>query len=313
MNKINNKVVEKLSTSILIPTLNAGRVWAEALRMISNQDVKIFKKIIIDSGSNDNTVKEALAFGFDVIEISKSAFNHGKTRQQLVDAATGADICVFLTQDAILASPESIANLISAFEDPEVGMAYGRQLPHQGAGALETHARIFNYPAVSETLSLADVPRIGFKTFFCSNSFSAYRKSVLEKVGGFPSDSIMGEDAIVAAKILMAGYKKAYVAEAAVYHSHSYTLTEEFKRYFDTRVFHEQNKWLIEKYGKPTGEGVKFIKSELRYVFKYDFKSILKSLTSIGAKWMGYKSGRYFKKLPVAVLKKISMHKFYWK
>jgi rhamnosyltransferase len=94
----------------------------------------------------------------------------------------------------------------------------------------------------------------------------------------------MGEDAIVAAKMLMAGFKKAYVAEATVHHSHSYSLDEEFRRYFDTRVFHEQNKWMIDKFGKPTGEGVKFLKSELYYVFKNDFKSIFKSITSLGRK-----------------------------
>jgi rhamnosyltransferase len=302
-----------MKITILIPTLNAGDDWVKLLESVNKQAVTFCQKIIVDSSSNDNTVKDAIAFGFEVIEISKSEFNHGKTRQQLADAATDTDICVFLTQDAILASQDSIANLVSAFDDHEVGMAYGRQLPHANAKPLETHARLFNYPAVSEKLSLADVKRIGFKTFFCSNSFSAYRKSALKVVGGFPSDSIMGEDAIVAAKMLMAGYKKAYIADATVCHSHSYTLIEEFKRYFDTRVFHEQNKWLIDEFGKPTGEGIKFINSELKYVIKNDFKSIFKSITSLGAKWMGYKSGKYYKKIPIDILKKISMHKFYWK
>ncbi|MDR3694924.1 glycosyltransferase family 2 protein [Mucilaginibacter sp.] len=302
-----------MKIALLIPTLNAGHDWVKMLESVNKQSVAFHRKMIVDSGSMDKTSDLARLYGFDVNAINKSEFNHGKTRQQLVDAAADTDICIFLTQDAILASPDSIANLVSAFDDPEVGMAYGRQLPHKNAGALETHARVFNYPAVPEKVSLADVQARGFKTFFCSNSFSAYRKSALEAVGGFPSDSIMGEDAIVAAKMLMAGYKKAYVADATVYHSHSYTLTEEFKRYFDTRVFHEQNKWMIDKFGKPTGEGLKFIKSELQYVIKNDFISILKSITSIGAKWMGYKSGKYFKKLPIGILRKISMHKFYWK
>jgi len=122
----------------------------------------------------------------------------------------------------------------------------------------------------------------------------------------------MGEDAITAAKMLLEGSKIAYVANASVYHSHTYTLQEEYKRYFDTRVFHEQNKWLIEKFGKPTGEGIRFIRSELNYAFKYNFKSILKSVTSLAAKWLGYNSGKFYKKIPVNILKKVSMHKFYW-
>ena len=306
-------MINDLKISILIPTLNAGKEWSKVLEGINNQAYGFEHKIIIDSGSNDDTVAQATKLGFSVLVVDKKDFNHGAARQLLVDASKNADVCIFLTQDAILTSPESIKNIVVAFADPKVGMAYGRQLPHLNAKPLETHARLFNYPAHSEVLSMADYERLGFKVFFCSNSFAAYRKSALQEVGGFPSNSIMGEDAIVAAKMLIAGFKKAYVAEATVYHSHSYTLGEEFKRYFDTRVFHEQNKWLIDKFGRPTGEGIKFTKSELKYVITNDFKSIFKSLTSLGAKWLGYKSGKYYTKMSTKALRKMSMHKYYWK
>ena len=302
-----------MQVSILIPTLNASNKWLELLQSISHQSYKIEKKIIIDSSSSDDTIKYAKEYGFNVYTINKNDFNHGRVRQQLVDLSDDTEICIFLTQDAIFASPESITTIVEAFNDPDVGMAYGRQLPHINAESIETHARLFNYPIESEVLSLFDLNKFGFKIFFTSNSFSAYRKSALNAVGGFPSDSIMGEDAIVAAKMLIAGFKKAYVADATVYHSHSYTTSEEFKRYFDTRVFHEQNKWLIEKFGNPTGEGIKYLKSELKYIVKNDFKSIFKSVMSLGAKWLGYKSGKYYKLIPKKILKKLSMHKSYWK
>jgi rhamnosyltransferase len=300
------------NTAILIPTLNAGEEWINILENIGGQTDKSKKKIIVDSGSTDSTVPLAKQFGFEVIEINKNEFNHGKTRQQLADLAEDTDICIFLTQDAILTSVYSIANITKVFDDPDIGMAYGRQLPHRNANSLETHARLYNYPGESAIHTIADRDRLGFKTFFCSNSFAAYRKSALIAVGGFPSDSIMGEDAIVAAKMLLAGFKKAYVADAAVYHSHNYTFAEEFRRYFDTRVFHEQNQWLIKHFGKPSGEGFKFMKSELKYVLNNDFKSIFKSMTSLGAKWLGYKSGKYYKQIPLHILKKMSMHKNYW-
>ncbi len=299
--------------ALLIPALNAGEAWLQTLNSIEGQLFEIEKKIIIDSGSTDDTISLAKQFGFEVVSINKKQFNHGKTRQQLADLANGVDICVFLTQDAILASPESVKNIVEAFDDPTVGMAYGRQLPHKNAKPLETHARLFNYSDKSVVNSIADVDELGFKITFCSNSFAAYRYSALMEVGGFPSDSIMGEDAIVAAKMLQAGYKKAYVADAQVYHSHSYTVVEEFKRYFDTRVFHEQNKWIIETYGKPTGAGIKFMMSELKYVLKNNPQSIFKSVSSLGAKWFGYKSAGFYKKMSPWLLKKLSMHGFYWK
>jgi len=305
--------MQSIKTTILIPTYNAGDQWQKTISSIIDQDFKVDDIIIVDSASTDNTVALAKANGFKVIEISKKEFNHGGTRQLLVESSGYTDICIFLTQDAFLAFPNSIANIIKAFDDPQVSIAYGRQLPHKNAEPLETHARLFNYPDRSEVVSLNDLDKKGFKIFFCSNSFSAYRLSALLAVGGFPTDSIMGEDAIVAAKMLVAGYKKAYVADATVYHSHSYNLGEEFKRYFDTRVFHEQNKWLINDFGKPTGEGLKFIKSELNYVIKHDKTKLFKSINSVFAKWLGYNSGRFFKKMPTSILKKLSMHSFYWK
>lgn len=302
-----------LKVSLYIPTLNAGADWLPVLESIAAQTLQLTKKVIIDSGSVDDTVANAKLFGFEVVEIEKSAFNHGATRQALVDLFPEIDICIFLTQDAILANPESLTNLLHGFADPHTDLVYGRQLPHKNAKTLETHARLFNYPPKSATRVVTDKDKLGFKVFFCSNSFCAYRRNALVAVGGFPSDSIMGEDALTAARILLHGSQIAYVADAMVYHSHTYTLKQEFKRYFDTRVFHEQNRWLIDAFGKPTGEGLKFVSSELAYVFKNDLKSIFKSVGSVGAKWLGYKSGNYYRNLPVNILRKISMHKFYWK
>jgi len=306
-------MLNSLTFSILIPTYNAGNEWETSLQAIASQTTHVSHKIIVDSGSTDNTVKIAEGFGFKVVSIPQHQFNHGATRQLLVELAEDTDVCIFLTQDAILALPDSIKNIVNAFDDPEVSIAYGRQLPHINAKPLEAHARLFNYPGDPEVVSIEDLDKKGFKVFFCSNSFSAYRTSALLSVGGFPSDSIMGEDAIVAAKMLQQGFKKAYVADAVAYHSHTYTLAEEFKRYFDTRVFHEQNRWLIENYGKPTGEGLKFVKSEMKYISKNDPKYIFKSIASLGAKWMGYKIGKFYTAMPLTILKRISMHKHYWK
>lgn len=307
------KTTESLKVSVLIPTYNGGTLWAEVLKSINSQNYDFFKKVIVDSSSTDETRKLAVDYGFEVIIINKNDFNHGATRQQLIDASADSDICLLLTQDAVLASSDSAERIVGAFKDPNVGMAYGRQLPNPNAKALERHARLFNYPSHSAVVSINDFKSLGFKMFFCSNSFAAYRRSALEAVGGFPFDSIMGEDAIVAAKMLSGGFKKAYVAEATVYHSHSYTLIEEFRRYFDTRVFHEQNTWMLEKYGKPTSEGFKFIKSELKYVFKDSPVYVFKSIASITAKWLGYNTGYFFKRIPNRLLKKLSMHSFYWR
>jgi len=300
-----------LKVSLLIPTYNAGQRWPDVLEGVAKQTVPFAEKIIIDSGSQDNTTSLAKEHGFDIIQIAKEDFNHGYARQVLADAATNADVCTFLTQDAIPVAADSVEKLTAPFEDAHVGLAYGRQIPHDGATPLESHARFFNYPGNSNVRAFSDKERYGFKVFFCSNSFSAYRKSVLNEVGGFPANSIMGEDALFAAKMLTKGYRLAYVADAEVKHSHSYGFAEEFKRYFDTRVFHEQNKWIQETYGKPAGEGLRYVRSELKYVLDNDIRYLFSSLNSLLAKWLGYKAGRYYKHLPASWLRKLSMHNNY--
>ncbi|MDB5137173.1 MAG: Rhamnosyltransferase [Mucilaginibacter sp.] len=303
---------KKNEVSLLIPTLNAGKLWIEVLESISNQNYPIGRKIVVDSGSNDDTVKLAIEHRFEVIKITKEEFNHGTTRQLLADR-TESDICVFLTQDAILSTENSLRRLVEAFDDLDVALAYGRQIPHDNAKPLEVHARLFNYPEGSIVRSFQDKDRLGFKVFFCSNSFAAYRRIVLKNIGGFPSESIMGEDALVAAKMLIAGYKIAYVADAKVKHSHNYSFKEEFKRYFDTRVFHEQNQWLIDQYGKPTGEGLKYVKSVMKFMAINSPISMISTINLILAKWLGYSLGNFYRNMPVTLLKSLSMHKSYWR
>jgi|GEM_PF-2944354 len=65
-----------------------------------------------------------------------------------------------ITEDqvALPAADDAIGRLVAAFADPEVGMAYGRQLLRPDSGAIGAHARLFNYPAESLTLRPGAVP-----------------------------------------------------------------------------------------------------------------------------------------------------------
>ncbi len=298
--------------AVLIPTLNGGKVWDLVLRSIDIQCVNIHKKIIIDSGSNDGTTDAASKYNFEILKIDKKDFDHGYARQLLADAATDCDILIYLTQDCILKDDNSFKNLLEVFDDNSVAIAYGRQLPRKGAVLLESHARLFNYPPNSRIKSLSDKDELGIRVASCSNSYSAYRKLALTQVGGFPKNSIFGEDVIVGGKMLLANWKIAYVATAESYHSHNYNIKEEFERYFDVGVFHKTNYWLIEKFGSASGEGLKFVKSELKVILTKNVLLLPKMVFSILAKWLGYKLGLNYDKLSKKWVRKFSMHKRYW-
>jgi len=302
-----------LKASLLIPTYNGGERWRQVLAAIDEQQYPFYQKIIVDSGSADHTIDLAVTHGFRVITIDQKEFNHGGTRQLLAERATGADLLIFLTQDAIPASPDSIQKLLEAFHDPVVGLSYGRQLPHEHAKAMEAHLRLYNYQEQSQLKTFEDKDQLGFKVFFCSNSFAAYRKSALFAVGGFPSDSIMGEDALTAARMLLHGYKIAYRADATVRHSHSYSFSEDFRRYFDTGVFHSQNPWLTDNFGEPSGEGLRYVRSELSFMLKNHVMGLACSFFSLLGKWLGYKAGKHYYRIPLKLRRKLSMHASYWR
>lgn len=301
-----------LKIGLCVPTLNAGDEWKEWLKVFLRQNCGLDVVLVIDSSSEDHTVDLARAAGLGVHQIEKASFNHGATRQLGVSLMIDVDIVVFLTQDAILASPDSINNLISTFDNPDVGAAYGRQLPRKTASYIEAHSREFNYPDKSRINSLDDSKKLGIKTAFISNSFAAYRCAALEEVGGFPLNTILGEDTYVAAKMLLNGWKIAYCAEAVVYHSHDYSYLEEFRRYFDIGVFHSRERWFRDELGQAEGEGMRYVKSEVKYLLRRNFLLIPSALLRTVFKLLGYRFGLSENNIPLKIRPHLSMHKGYW-
>lgn len=298
---------------LIVPTLNAGKLWEAWLAAFDRQTRKPDDLLVIDSSSADATVALARAHGFETRLIRKSEFNHGGTRQFGVRLLPDAGIVVFLTQDALLARPDAIERLVAAFADERVGAAYGRQLPHRNARPIGAHARLFNYPPTSQVRGLEDRTRFGLKTAFISNSFAAYRRSALVEAGGFPADTIMNEDTWVAGRMLLAGWKVAYCADAEVYHSHDYGYRDELKRYFDIGVFHAEAPWLQRTFGKAEGEGRRFVLSELRYLAGRAPWLIPSALVRTGLKWLGFRLGSSLHRgLPLFIKRRFSMHGAYW-
>ncbi|MBF9814641.1 glycosyltransferase family 2 protein [Klebsiella aerogenes] len=298
---------------IAIPTYNGGGLWHQTIKNITQYSPADVFVHVIDSSSKDDTASLASEAGFDVLTIAGDDFNHGGTRNLAVkEYIDDYDVIIFLTQDAI---PESgfIEEIISVFEDEDVASAYGRQLPHLNANPIARHARNFNYPTKGYVADKTSIAKMGLKTVFMSNSFSAYRLSVFKKLGGFPSDTILCEDMFYTAKAVMAGYKNVYAANAKVRHSHNYTPIEEFKRYFDIGVFHKDQPWIRDNFGGAGGEGTKFIISELKFLIANGISWLPLAMINNFMKIVGYKLGQNYKKLPKVIIKKCSMHKRFWK
>jgi rhamnosyltransferase len=300
------------SVAVVVPTLNAGDAWKAWLDALLAQTLRPRRVLVIDSSSEDATATSAREAGLEVHSIARWEFDHGGTRQRGVEMTAGTDLVVFLSQDATLAHPEALEKLVSCFDNPEVGAAYGRQLPHPGANPIEAHGRMFNYPPPSRLKRMADAPRDGFRTIFFSNAFAAYRRSALEQVGGFKSGLISMEDEYVAARMVQAGFAIAYCAEARVYHSHAYSVAQEFKRYFDFGVFHAREAWIRRTFGEAEGEGLHFVRSQLAYLWREQPLLIALAVIRMAAKLIGFRLGTMEKWWPIGMKRRLSMNPKFW-
>ena len=298
---------------IIIPVLNGGDRWIEAAQALRRCVPNPSMVAVVDSSSTDGSDRIAAELGFEVERIDPRSFNHGRTRQDAVERfCADRAFVVFLTHDAVIEGSESLIELLSAFDDPRTGAAYGRQLPHYNAGPFAKHSATYLYPADDSTRALSDAARYGLRTTHLSNSYAAYRLQALEECGGFPSSLILGEDAYVALRMLQAGWTISYRARATVRHSHDYSLLQEVRRYFDYGVFHAQLPELVGELGSAEGEGTRFVTSEMRFVGAAAPWLLPLVPLRNAAKYLGYRLGRNFRILPNSLRRRLSMTRGYW-
>ncbi len=304
-----------MKSALIIPTYNAAH-WLDrlipALGALSPQPDKI---LFIDSSSGDGTAQTLRAAGYEVHVIRKQDFGHGKTRNLGAALCPEADMLIYMTQDALPAAADLVARMIEAFaRDEKVAVICGRQLPHEDATLAARYARLHNYPPQSRATTAADIPARGIKALFCSNSFAAYRARALKEIGGFPEYLPLGEDMAAAGRLLEAGYTSLYLAEACVRHSHNYSLAEEFRRYFDIGALLHVDPWLKQRTLKSGGEGMRYVLGELKFMARegniFDIVGIVPRTL---AKYAGFMLGAQHERLPPAVLRKLSMHQYFWK
>jgi rhamnosyltransferase len=298
--------------ALIIPTYNAAHYWQALSAGIRAQSLMPNRVVVIDSSSEDGTAEMAQRDGFEVLQIPSRDFNHGGTRQMGADHAADANILIFLTQDAVLFGANAFAKLVDVFADANIAAAYGRQLPREKASPIESHARHFSYGETPVVRSWESRKTAGFKSIFFSNAFGAYRREALMCVGGFSSDVIFGEDTLAVARLHRAGWRTAYVADAMVRHSHTYSIGQEFRRYFDIGVLHARESWLIDHFGSVSGEGRRFVLSELKYMMRHGPQYVPSAMARTFAKYLGYKIGRGESRIDPRVKYHLGLNRQYW-
>ncbi|MCI7179741.1 MAG: glycosyltransferase family 2 protein [Schaedlerella sp.] len=254
---------------------------------------------------------EVLDSRVKITHIRKEEFDHGGTRH-MGAMQSKADFVVFMTQDALPANDRMLEELMRPFEDPQVAASYGRQLPASDCNLIERYTREFNYPAESRVKSLKDLETLGIKTYFCSDVCAAYRKTVYDSLGGFEEKTIFNEDMIMAARMIHSGARVAYAAEAKVIHSHNYSCMQQLKRNFDLAVSQAEHPDIFENV-RSESEGIRLVKDTAAYLVKKKKPWMVISLVvKSGFKYIGYRLGKNYRKLPEWLIRKCTMNPGYW-
>ena len=282
-----------MRVGLFIPTFNAGDGFIEVVELINEQSEMLYRKLIIDSGSIDNTVNIALDNNFEVKEIPLSEFGHGKTRTLAAKELSDCQYVIYMSHDVFL-QKDAIKNIIHFITtNSNIGIVYGKQdVDMKKSNIFEKRAREFNYPDESSIKSYANKKQYGIKTVFSSDAFAIYDQEKLKKIGYFPKNINFAEDIFVAAKMIQEGYNVGYCAEAKVFHSHNYSALDEYKRYKEIGKFHRENSWIQDEFGKNEKEGIKAVTSELRILIKSGKYHLLpNSMSRFLLKYLGYRKG----------------------
>lgn len=230
-----------MDASIVIPTKNGGALLERVLKSIFQQKTEYeYEVICVDSGSSDETIHIIKKYPCKLYEIPKEEFGHGKTRNYGASKGTG-EFIVFITQDALPATDTWLQAFIDGMKtDDNIAGGFGIHYPYPDCNLidkimLQNHFR--NFGEQLTVFQIEDWDRYekdegyrGFLSFFSDNN-SCLRRSVWEQI---PYDDVnFAEDQIWAKAVLEKGYKKVYVPDAPVYHSHNFPVRTYLGRCFD--------------------------------------------------------------------------------
>ena len=311
---------KKKTVDVVIPTYQPGAGvvelvgWLERQThpadhiIIMNTEQELWEKSGIEATLTRNQLMEKIR----LFHVTKQEFDHGKTRD-LGIRHSQADVVICMTQDAMPCDEYLVEELLKGLEKPGVVQAYARQLPAKDCGVIEAWTRGFNYPETSRVKTKQDLPELGIKTYFASNVCAAYDRAYYLHAGGFLPKTIFNEDMIFAAGVIEDGKAIAYCADARVIHSHNYSCMEQFHRNFDLEVSQADHPEIFSRV-KSESEGIRMVKRNAAYLWSVKKPWLIPRLVMVsGFKFIGYRMGKQYRKLPRRVVLACTMNKNYWR
>lgn len=206
--------------SIVVRAFNEEKHIGNLLQAIQQQTLRDFEIILVDSGSTDHTLAIAARFPVQVFHIQPGEFTFGRSLNIGLRAARG-QIAVLASAHVLPLERDWLERIVAPFEDPKVGLAYGKQRGGEGGKFSEAQHFLRWFPEHSN---------FDQQHAYCNNANLALRLSLWEQ---HPFDeNLTGlEDLAWGSYWHQNGVKLAYVAEAGVVHFHNETSAQIINRH----------------------------------------------------------------------------------
>lgn len=279
-----------LCVDVFCPLYNASKYLKRLYNQIKSQKNIVVKNIVFGiTESSDDTldIVKRMEGNVKYFVVSKKDFSHSSVRERGMNYCT-SPIVIFLSQDVDLFDENSFFNLANGI-DLQTPYAYGKQISiYKG---IEKYVREINYPNSSHYMSKKDINEHQIKAFFASDAFAAYDREYFIKNNGYDKKILMtNEDMYYARKVILSGKRVMYNSNAIVKHSHKYTISTLYKRYYYIGVFFRENSE-FRKY-KSTDSGINLaLKVFLMIIKKFDIIAFFKFFPDMLARYLGKKNG----------------------
>jgi rhamnosyltransferase len=302
--------------SVIIPVKDGGEDLRRCLDGIDRQQIEEpVEVLVVDNDSDDGSPELARSRGAEVLEVGRTEFLHGATRNLAAQQA-GGDVLVFTSQDAYAAADDWLTRLAGALRaDDTLAGAYGRQVPHDGASPPEQFFLDFLYGPEPRVQRAAGPDELSMRTTLFSNVNSAIRRDVWERFR-FADDLFFSEDQDWARRVLLAGFGIAYEPQAVVRHSHAYTMRSALKRFFDTGAAAERG--FLAGGSASSGvlrrEAFRYARQELAWLVRTGRRRWIPYATAYElAKFLGIQLGARHRRLPLWAKERLSFYPDYWR
>jgi spore germination protein YaaH/peptidoglycan/xylan/chitin deacetylase (PgdA/CDA1 family) len=193
--------------SVLIPCFNEEKVIAASVARILESEWKNLEVLVLDDGSKDSTADEVRRAHGDDPRVTLLSFeNGGKARAVNRGLAVAkGDYVVALDADTLF-PPKTIGRLVRWFQDPTIGAVAGNAIVGNRVNMV-TRWQALEY-VTAQNLERRALATLGAVTVV-PGAVGAWRKSVLDDLGGYPSDTL-AEDQDLTIACQRAGWKVAF-------------------------------------------------------------------------------------------------------